>query len=131
MVLKSFKVLLKTEGAYADVDYHIVRKSAIKKLFKAFKNGTLSPVQIAKIYDKNFDEFVGNPSISYLRSIGAAPMLEKLETKIQAGAPKVILPSQNCKFNLNPEKSYKKDDDGTFPSSALLVSADKKEVTRL
>ena len=66
LVFKQFESLLGTSPIDPDVDYDSVRRSALKKLFKAFKRGDLTQLQMAKIYDENFDEFVGNPSLSYL-----------------------------------------------------------------
>ena len=85
MVFKQFKSLLDGSPVDPDVDYAVVRKGALKKLFKAFKAGYLTQIQMAKIYDENFDEFVGIPSLSYLRSFGTVPMIEQIQTQIDSG----------------------------------------------
>ena len=66
LVFKQFESLFDNSPVDPDVDYESVRRTALKKLFKAFKRGDLTQLQMAKIYDENFDEFVGNPSLSYL-----------------------------------------------------------------
>ena len=51
-------------------NYEMLREDASIKLAKALTTDLLTEPQRAKIYQQNFDEFVGNPSLNLLEGYG-------------------------------------------------------------
>ena len=46
---------------------YLMRKQAVRLLFEAMGNGSMTESQVSKIYDHNFDEFLGKPIMAELK----------------------------------------------------------------
>ena len=59
-----------SEDMYMLQSAYLMRKHALRKLFEAMNNGSMTEGQRSKIYDHNFDDFVTKPLMAELRQDG-------------------------------------------------------------
>ena len=58
------------EDTYMLQNAYLMRKHALKKLFEAMSNGSMTEGQRSKIYDHNFDEFLTKPVMAEFKRDG-------------------------------------------------------------
>ena len=60
---------------------YLMRRNAVKKLFAAMTNGSMTESQRSKIYDHNFDEFLGKPVMAELQQDGLSFLGDRLKSE--------------------------------------------------
>ena len=60
---------------------YLMRRNAVRKLFAAMTNGSMTESQRSKIYDHNFDEFLGKPVMAELQQDGLSFLGDRLKSE--------------------------------------------------
>ena len=76
-----------SEDMYMLQNAYIMRKHALKKLFEAMSNGSMTEGQRSKIYDHNFDEFLTKPILAEFKHNGLPFLGDCLKSTSGANLP--------------------------------------------
>ena len=66
---------------------YLMRLHAVRKLFEAMENGSMTDSQRSKIYDHNFDEFLTKPIMAEFQRVGLRFLGDHLKAKNGAQLP--------------------------------------------